>query len=438
MRSVEIIGAGLPRHPVSGTAVVQGLSRDGGARQGRILSLDFIRGFAVLAILAANIVGFANPMLATVWPGAMSVPVRPVDEAVWWIQFLLIEGKMRGLFTLLFGAGMALFLENRPGTLQARRLGWLMLFGLFHYFVLFRGDILFSYAVCGLIVLGLGSARLGAATLIITGIALYCVGALISSAMYLGFLVQENAALAACADTAACLAKPGDSAYWQGLAGQLADAARESAAYRGSFAELLAYNFREHLAGPVDAAVLALFETFPLILIGMGLLKHGFFERSGSVALGWGLFGIALGTALSIPLGLWIETAGFPLYRIFVTSLGPAQLARLPAIIGLAACLVWMTPRVAETWLGRRLIAAGRMAFSNYIGCSLLMAFLFQGWGLGWYGSLSRTELLWPMLVIWLAMLLWSHAWLSWYRFGPLEWLWRRLTYQDLMPKQRA
>ena len=72
---------------------------------------------------------------------------------------------------------------------------------------------------------------------------------------------------------------------------------------------------------------------------------------------------------------------------------------------------------------------AWRLALSNYIACSLLMAFLFQGWGLGWYGSLTRTQLLWPMLGAWAAMLLWSGPWLSRYHFGPLEWLWRCLTY---------
>ena len=400
-----------------------------GSEPARILALDFIRGVAVLGILAANIVGFANPMLATVWPGALSLPMGPADEIAWWAQFILIDGKMRGLFTLLFGAGMALFLETKGGGLQARRLGWLMVLGLLHYLMLFRGDILFSYAVCGLIALWLGSARLGATTLIVTGVVLYCVGAGLGAALFLNFLFQENAALAACADAAACLASPEGSLYWKALQENLAEAAAESAAYRGSFFGLLSYNLREHLFGPVDGAVLALLETFPLILLGMGLLKAGFFLRCGTAMAAWGLAGIALGTGLTVPLGMWIESAGYPLYRNFITIMGPGQVARLPVIIGFAACLVWLAARMARGWLGRRLVAAGRLALSNYIACSLLMAFLFQGWGLGWYGSLTRTQLLWPMLGAWVAMLLWSGPWLSCYRFGPLEWLWRCLTY---------
>lgn len=383
----------------------------------------------MLGILAANIVGFANPMLATVWPGALSLPMRPADEIAWWAQFILIDGKMRGLFTLLFGAGMALFLETKGAGLQARRLGWLTVLGLLHYFLLFRGDILFSYAVCGLIALWLGSARLGATTLVVTGVVLYCVGATLGAALFLNFLFQENTALAACADATACLASPDGSLYWEALQENLAEAAAESAAYRGNFSGLLSYNLREHLFGPVDGAILALLETFPLILIGMGLLKAGFFLRCATAMAAWGLAGIVLGTALTVPLGMWIESAGYPMYRNFITMMGLGQIARLPVILGFAACLVWLAPRMERGWLGRRLAAAGRLALSNYIACSLLMAFLFQGWGLGWYGSLTRTQLLWPMLGAWAAMLLWSGPWLSRYHFGPLEWLWRCLTY---------
>ena len=76
----------------------------------RLVTLDFIRGVAVLGILYANIVGFSQPMLAGVWPGALTVPMDGADRAAWWVQFLLIDGKMRGLFALLFGASLALFL----------------------------------------------------------------------------------------------------------------------------------------------------------------------------------------------------------------------------------------------------------------------------------------------------------------------------------------
>ena len=120
----------------------------------RLVTLDFIRGIAVLGILFPNIVAYANPTMAYFWPKALPGGAEPFDEWVWLGQLVLIDGKFRGLFTLLFGAGMMLFIERvwaRDGTrwLQARRLFWLMLFGLAHFFLLWTGDILFMYAIAG-------------------------------------------------------------------------------------------------------------------------------------------------------------------------------------------------------------------------------------------------------------------------------------------------
>jgi len=112
-------------------------------------------------------------------------------------------------------------------------------------------------------------------------------------------------------------------------------------------------------------------------------------------------------------------------------------MARLPMILGLAALLTWLAPRAGRTAPGRRLIAAGRTAFTNYLGTSLAMAFVFQGWGLAWFGKLDRAELLVPVVTGWLIMLAWPVWWLARYRYGPLEWLWRCLTYARFYPLRR-
>ena len=117
----------------------------------RLVTLDFIRGIAVLGILFANIVGFGHPQLAYSWPHEVPGGLSGASKAVWLVQYLLIDGKMRGLFSLLFGAGMALFMDRawkqgRTAWLQVRRLAWLAVFGLLHFFLLFWGDILFLYA----------------------------------------------------------------------------------------------------------------------------------------------------------------------------------------------------------------------------------------------------------------------------------------------------
>ena len=394
----------------------------------RLIALDMMRGVAVLGILFANIVVFANPMLAGLWPGALAQPMGPADEAVWLAQMLLVDGRMRGLFTLLFGAGLLVFLERRGVGLQIRRLGWLAVFGLAHYFLLFRGDILFAYAFCGL--LALGFAGLGAGRLLVLGGMFYAAGALISGLMFWPMVPQEMTALAGCGDPVACLAH-GQGTVAEAYRASLMAAQDESLAMQARFGAIVLYQLANHALGPLEGAGLAVLETLPLMLIGMGLYRAGLFSGRvpARVLVRWGLAGVALGAALSLPLALWLMGAGHPLYLSTFVLLSPAQLARLPMTLGMAALMVAITPALAGKGLGRRLEAAGRMAFSNYLGTSLVMAYIFQGWGLGWHGALGRAELLLVVLAGWTAMLVWSPLWLARFRQGPLEWLWRSLAY---------
>ena len=91
----------------------------------------------------------------------------------------------------------------------------------------------------------------------------------------------------------------------------------------------------------------------------------------------------------------------------------------------------------ASGWLAERISAAGRAAFTNYLGTSIVMLVLFHGWGVGLYGALGRTELHLVTLAAWVLMLAWSKPWLERFRFGPLEWLWRCLTYLRVFPLRR-
>jgi uncharacterized protein len=140
---------------------------------------------------------------------------------------------------------------------------------------------------------------------------------------------------------------------------------------------------------------------------------------------------------LTLPLGLWAYLADFPLFLTVFVFIGASPLPRLAAILGLLALLSLWAPRAATTWLGERLVAAGRVAFSNYIGTSMVMAPIFYGWGLGLFGQFGRVELFGFVLFGWALMLAWSKPWLERYRYGPLEWLWRCLTYWRLFPLRR-
>ena len=403
----------------------------------RIVTLDFIRGIAVLGILFPNIVAYANPALSYFWPKALPGGAEPFDKAVWLFQMVLIDGKLRGLFTLLFGAGMMLFIERvwaRGGTrrLQARRLFWLALFGLAHFFLVWTGDILFMYAIGGFGALAM--LKWPARTQLRVGIAWWLVGALLLTALLGGQAAMESL------PQARANAPEQYEELRQGATDMLGSAGKETAVMAGgSYGEVVSYRVREEAEGLGQALFFALVETIPLMLVGMALYRMGLFERGFDRATmrRWGWIGFGGGAVLTVPFGLWAISRDFPLYLTQFAFGGAVTFLHLPMVVGLAALLSLWAPRAAPTWLGRRLVAAGRMAFSNYIGASAVMMLAFQGWAGGLYGQFHRDGLLLFVLVGWVLMLGWSKPWLDRFRYGPLEWLWRCLTYWRLFPLRR-
>ncbi|MDC0886548.1 DUF418 domain-containing protein [Altererythrobacter sp.] len=403
----------------------------------RLASLDFIRGLAVMGILAANIVAFGQPLSAYMYPEAFLVD--PADPSGWqWItQFVLVDGKMRGLFTLLFGAGMILFMEKawaRGSTrwLQLRRLFWLMLFGLLHFFLIWRGDILFYYAVIGALVLL--CLRWSAKTQLVVGLLGYVVGALAYAAMLapLPFIAEtEFGESAAYADMRVGLEEGKQEALED-------DAIDTRLKQSGDYIGLTRHRIAEHGVEPLANTFFFGLETFPLMLIGIALFRYGFFsgEFNKSRMRLWGWTGLVGGGVLSLLIGLWMQATGFTYYGTLAAFVGISPIPRLMMVLGLAALLTLHAPR-ATGWLGQRVSAAGRAAFTNYLGTSIAMLFVFHGWALGLFGQLNRPMLYLVVALTWVLMLAWSKPWLERFRYGPLEWLWRCLTYGKLFPLKR-
>ena len=391
-----------------------------------------------MGILLLNIVGYAWPEIVYVSPRAPGgPPVSAAEDWTWLALFVLADGKFRGLFSLLFGASLLLFVtradeaRQRSGgrdgaALQRRRLGWLAAFGLGHYFLIWWGDILFLYAVCGFA--ALAARDWPVRRLVRWALGLYAAGALIMGAM----MAMPAAPWLGLPEIAGAAAGELDSAY--------AKEAREERIVRlGSWPEQVGHNLRAEWFGPLMAVALTWFETLPLMLLGMALFKAGLFAGTWDTGRlrRWAWRGIAAGLVLTIPIAAWVWAEGFPLALVLFAWLSPAMLARLASVIGYAALLVLLARNFADSWLGERVVAAGRMAFSNYLGTSLLMTFLFHGWGLGLYARYGRPELLAFVLLGWIVMLAWSKPWLAYFRFGPLEWAWRSLTYGRLEPLRR-
>jgi uncharacterized protein len=206
----------------------------------------------------------------------------------------------------------------------------------------------------------------------------------------------------------------------------------------GDYAGLVAYRFAENGFEPIIMPFMYGIETIPLMLIGMALYRLGFF--SGGFAreklVRWGWVGVILGALGHLGIGLLMRADGFSYYGTLAAFMGMSPLPRLWMVLGLAALLVAYAP-LATGWLGDRVRAAGRAAFTNYLGTSVLMMFVFQGWALGLFGQLNRPQLYIVVALTCAVMLAWSKPWLDRYRYGPLEWLWRCLTYRTVFPLKK-
>jgi uncharacterized protein len=399
----------------------------------RVVALDLIRGVAVLGILVINIAGLAAPTGATLSPH-IPAPGSFADELVYAFGLVLFEGKMRALFTILFGASMLLFIERaeaagRDGdVLQLRRLGWLLLFGCLHFFLFWWGDILFSYALVGIAALFMRELSvkvlLGSALLIFAG---WHLG---SAAMNLPEVRAEEHVRLGTAD-------PAEAERQAAFRSQIArNAQREMIEYRSGFAEQVALKLSNRPFWLLQTTWPNIGETLPLMLIGMVLYRTGFFtgqwdrRRVRQLAL----IGTASGLALTLAALAWLWPRGFPPQAMSAALLFWLAVPHLLTAAGYAALLMLAAPRLAATALGRRLAAAGRMAFSNYVGTTIVMTAIFYGWGLGLVGTVDRTTQLGFVLFAWALMLGWSLPWLARFRQGPLEWLWRSLTEGKPLP----
>jgi uncharacterized protein len=411
----------------------------------RHISIDAVRGFAVLGILLMNIVGMGLPAFAyldpTYYGPSYYGPHQDANLWAWGINFVVADGKMRGLFTMLFGASLMLIADRAqgqtpgPAAIHYRRIGWLLVFGMLHAYLLFFGDILVTYAVAGAIVFPF--RKWGPRLLI-------GIGAVILAVMVAKGLV-ETLHLGQMRDAAAA---PGASdavrkAWAQSsftLHPPASFGAGEIAGYRGSFLE--AVKARSFMALLMQTWFLineSLPEAIAQMMIGIGLYRLGFFT------LGWSSRAYAsvvvLGWAIGIPLSAWLawQTAqsGFePLTR---QALGYWAAVPRPFIaLAHAAALLLLVRSGALGWLVNRLAAAGRMALSNYLGTSIITAFVFCGYGLGLYGHLQRYQLYGVVAAIWLLILLWSRPWLARFQYGPFEWVWRSLVRWKPQPFRKA
>lgn len=406
----------------------------------RHATIDGLRGLAVMGILLMNIAGFALPSGAYFNPLAGG-GTGPADLAVWAAGFVLVDGKMRALFSILFGASTLIVVERAeaagrsgPRT-HGLRMATLALFGAAHLLFVWPGDILLHYALVGLIALPF--VALESRQQLRIGVMLLLIQLVIGAAFLGSFVALRHAAQLPGAD-AATVSAWRDFAAGVGV-GAPQDVAREIARLRGSWSGIVADNLSHALDGPLFLLAFDGPETLGFMLIGMAVLRSGFL--TGQWTRGRYLKAAAIGFAIGLPptvaLCWWCFQSSFDTLTTFAAATeGGIPFRPILALAEASLALAWLAG--GESGLRDRLRAAGRMAFSNYLGTSLAMTFLFYGWGLGLFDRLGRLALYPVVALVWLSMLLWSPVWLARYRYGPLEWAWRSLARGKAQPMRRT
>lgn len=422
-------------------------------RAERIGTVDIVRGVAILGILLMNIPSFSGHFAMML--DAMTRPAKDADHITVMVIFSFFEGTMRGLFSMLFGAGMLLFLMNKkdkPGGATVteyyfRRLVWLVGFGLLHAYVFqWSGEILFFYGLMGMILFPFRNASpkwLWALGLLMILINFY--KGYNASYEQRQIRVNYNAAMAAKKEQKPLTPEQEEAlGAWPEMEKNFkVDSARMNdhiARMRGSYADVFDIVYRNSAGGEVNYTYHGLWDILCMMFIGMALLKMGFFSnqwQTSSYAMT-----LLLGYGLGIPLG-YQYFHGFEMVindvgRYFDNYTVPHQyiydIRRVLLCMGHVSLLMLVYRAGWLKWLMKALGSVGQMAFTNYFMQSVFCTFIFFGYGLGYYHTMRFHQIYYVVLGIWVFQLIVSPIWLKYFRFGPFEWLWRSLTYWKKQP----
>lgn len=391
----------------------------------RHIILDALRGFALLGICLANYPEFSLYSFLESYPKSL-FPTATLDIIAQWFLYIFIDGKFYTIFSLLFGIGFSIILRNNMkrgsnGVLVFyRRMLFLLLFGLAHLILIWSGDILMLYAIVGMTLplfmkckdrtLLFWSALFLFLPVIIDYICQFTGVYLSSKLVEWQWLLCDRFGIT-----------EENFAYWL----------RDAHSY-GDMHKFLLMGAVERMQEFVDGN--RYFKVLGLFLIGFWIGRNQFFARmeefKSKLRL-TALWGICLGLPLSA-IYAWSAMKGKPFgfgthslfyfISVYLTSFGFISLF----------CLLYLRNKSAVTW--KLLAFPGRMALTNYIGQSAIGVLIFYGVGLGFGAGVGLIYGEIIALAVFLFEIIISVAWLKYFRFGPLEWLWRCLTYLKLFP----
>jgi uncharacterized protein len=414
----------------------------------RIASIDVLRGFALLGILVINIYTFALPGVVIKNP-PLAGGFTGFDFATWLVSHMIFYHKFMPIFSMLFGAGVLLLtsrLEEKSLEVRRiyyRRIFWLVIFGLLHAYLLWVGDILYPYAISGVFVYLF--RRSSVRRLIIVGVIGICIS-MFSNHMLgqlFGYMRSgaERAEIALAEGRELNKDKKRFVESWESMRKNLMptpeDIESVNETYRDGYVGILKDRTPKLIMIQTMGTIfLLIWRLVGFMLIGMALLKSGILSAARSmrfyawmalICYGVGLTIVGIGAAKNIGHGFDV---------IYIFKYGGQYNIAGGTIVSLAHIAVMMMVCKAGvlSWLTRRLAAVGRMAFSNYISHTIICSTIFYGYGFGFFNRFGRFQLMGFVLAIWIIQIILSPLWLERFRFGPLEWLWRSLTYGKRQP----
>jgi uncharacterized protein len=414
-------------------------------RSERIRTLDVARGVSLLGILLMNIPGFGLPFAysdPTIYGGATGWNLQ-----VWWINNMFFEGTMRGIFSMLFGAGVCLFL-GRDSSIQVvntffKRLMWLFIFGLVHaYLLLWEGEILYPYALVGFFAFNFRNWKpkyliTAAVFLVLCGVAQSLKDHILLKRSH------DKAMLVEAKKKKGVVLSKVDSITMTTWEEKLKDKKPDSikineeieARQKGYFSVLWHKSSTVQFMQSYVMYRYFFWDVLAMMLFGMAFLKNGILkgEKSKRFYVIWTLIGYVIGITVN-----YFETKNIIENNFSVLSFSFSDLSydlgRVFTTFGHIGLIMLFVKSGMLTFLRKSLEAVGTMAFSNYIMQTLICITIFMGFGFGMFGKLQRYELYFIVIGIWIFQLIASPIWLKYFRFGPLEWAWRSLTYWKKQP----
>jgi uncharacterized protein len=420
----------------------------------RVKLVDALRGVALLGILLMNIPGFAMPQRYS-----ESFKGDPTNINFWVSAVISVffEGKMRALFGMIFGAGVLLFVSRKEQAgrsvtaLFYRRMFWLILFGLIHaHLILWIGDILYLYGFCGMIVYLCRKIKPIYLVMAVPLVAIFDFGAgtLFYQHLRAKRIAYVEASAAAAENKPLTEAQTTALADWRELEKTLLpnreDAQENTRKMKSDYATVA--SFLRPIAWKIETLFLPIeiWDSLALMLLGLALYRWGFLSGEWS-SRAYSIVALA-GYAIGLPLAMY---SFYYTYRYspdveamlrrmelepieWTRSIYPFQ--RIILVMAHVSAIILLYKAKYVQSLFRRLEAVGQMALSNYIMHSVICTLFFFGYGLNYYGELDFYQIYFVVLAVWIVQLIISPIWLRFFRFGPLEWVWRSLTYWRVQP----